>query len=137
MERIIPIEKEKISKLNEEFVMSDFSLEKSILKGKRYSITIDYYGRITFINYYGEDVFQRRLHKLETMAIEQGVNWEHNIFQIENSCLIEKIHEDNMRYFEQIRVPLYHYFIRTDNNNDIVELVLTDSPDITIEKIEE
>lgn len=42
-----------------------------------------------------------------------------------------------MRYFEQIRVPLYHYFIRTDNNNDIVELVLTDSPDITIEKIEE
>lgn len=75
MERIIPFEKEKISKLDEEFVMSDFSLKRPVLKGNRYSITIDYYGRITFINYYGEDVFQRRLHKLETMAIEQGVNW--------------------------------------------------------------
>lgn len=45
-------------------------------------------------------------------------------------------YEDNMWFFEQISVPLYHYCLRTENNIDIVALTLTDSPNITIVEIE-
>lgn len=136
MEKIVPIIIENsFLTIEENYNLSSFDWERTVLEGNTTKIIIDYYHKVFYLNYYGEDVFQGRLHRLSTAAIKQGVNWKHNIFRIENSCLIEKIHEDNMRYFEQLDIPMYHYFIKTKYNNDIIELVLTSAPDITIEKI--
>lgn len=137
MEKFVPIMNNSFPNLEENFNLVSFDWERTVLEGSQNRIIINYYHKVFYLNYYGEDVLQGRLVRLSTAAIEQGVNWQHNIFLIENSNLIERIQEDSLRYFEQLDIPMYHYFIKTKYNNDIVELVLTDSPDITIEKIEE
>lgn len=111
MNQIIPIEEDKRKNLDDSFGMVSFSNEKTILEGEKYSITIAYPRLVETLLFYDEDAFLGRLIDLGELAKQQDVNWQHNIFKIENSTFIEKINVNNDNLFKYLGVAHQHYFI--------------------------
>lgn len=135
MNQIIPIEEDKIKNLDDSFGMVSFSNEKTILEGEKYSITIAYPRLVETLLFYDEDAFLGRLMDLGELAKQQDVNWQHNIFKIENSTFIEKINENNDNLFKYLGVAHQHYFICSKYKNNVVELILVAEPQIIIEPL--